>query len=413
MTGLLWISLTLICMYLITWHIRWVPPNNKGRYPVPGRWFHLKRLLYLVLIHLSPKKRTSYGALQKSESRRTREEPTELRSSRDLETVQELVQHPHAIDSVYFTGFSEDNNSFVITRIARRPHNQCELWIFMRVDGVGDFEHPAHPSTIMQSDPGNGWRAGGLKMECKEPYGTWEISFDGFLRKGPFRHHDSGDEGENVHVKFTLLWAASTQVFDFDHDFHPSAAASAMALEEISREFLKVVKKSKEEHCRYEQWGRHVVELTIAGQPAIGMCITGIRSHSYGIRDWAEFHRYVMFLMHFENGTFVHLNLVSIPRSTNHFIVGYVIHTEGKAGIDWSDAHLFHIADDRIIKDNYRIRFTAGGTLYDISATLDSGTSPLVYNGKPSVGVTHECIARFTLGLDCKGRGLVEFYYRD
>ncbi|XP_063801762.1 uncharacterized protein LOC134969623 [Pseudophryne corroboree] len=413
MSGYLWIFITLICMFLMRWYICWVPPDSKGRYPVPGRWYRLKRLLYLGLMHWSPKKATSYWGLCKTQSQCKGKEYAGLRSPRDLENVQALADHPHAIDSVYFTAFTEEGTSFIITRIARRPGNQCEVWLFMRLDRVGDFQHPAHPTTILRADSDMCWSGGGLTVECKEPYATWAISFNGLLRKGPFRHHDSEDDGETVHVKFTLLWTAITDVFDFDWDLNPGIVADALALEKMSSEFLKVIKKSNEEHCRYEQWGSYAAELTIDGHEEIAMCMKGIRSHSYGIRDWAKFHRYVMFLMHFENGTFVHLNIVSLPNSTNHLIVGYVIQNGYKVGIDWSNAHLFHIADDRIINDNYQISFTAGGKSYEVSATLDSRSSPLVYNGNPSVGDTHECIATFTLGLDCRGWGLVEFYYRN
>ncbi|XP_075704476.1 uncharacterized protein LOC142708441, partial [Rhinoderma darwinii] len=230
----------------------------------------------------------------------------------------------------------------------------------MRVDGVGDFEHPEHPTTIMETEAHNSWSAGGLNITCMLPYQTWRISFDGLLRKGSFRHGDNEGDGEIVHVKFTMLWTAVTDVFDFDYDFHPGAAADAMALETLTKNFLFTVKKSRDEHCRYEQWGSLQAEVSITGEAERRVSLSGIRSHSYGVRNWADFHRYVMFLMHFENGTSVHLNIVSLPQTTRHLLVGYVFFPGGeKSGIDWSDAHLSNLADDRVIEKNYQIRFTA------------------------------------------------------
>ncbi|KAM3920333.1 uncharacterized protein RB166_014731 [Leptodactylus fuscus] len=408
-------------LLLIKWYIDRIPTAPSGKYPAPGPWFCVKRFIYLMLIRYAPKKSTSYGALREQEmcssnTKGNKSSPQQL-STRDLEAPQKLVDNPHAIDSVYFTAFTEVDKSFIITRVARRPGNLCEVWIFMRVDGVGDFEHPEHPITIMANDSSNGWSAGGLTMMCVDPYQTWRISFDGLLRKGPFRHCDRESGGERVNVKFTMLWTASTDVFDFDYDFHPGTAASAMAMEPPTKGFLSRVKQSKDEHCRYEQWGSLRAEVFI-GDHEYKMSLNGIRSHSYGVRNWADFHRYVMFLMHFENGMSVHLNIVSLHKTTRHFIVGYVFFPDRKkAGIEWSDAHLMNLADDRVIKENYEISFTAGGQKFDVFATLGSRDSPVIYNPSfnsskiSTVGITHECIATFRMGTGGRGWGLVEFFY--
>ncbi|XP_040265471.1 uncharacterized protein LOC120980429 [Bufo bufo] len=407
-------------LFLVKCYITRVPAAPSGAYPVPGPLFCIKRFIYLTLIRYSPKKTSSYGALREQEMLGARKPPNPQHlSTRDLEAPQKLVDNPYAIDSVYFTAFTEDGKSFIIARVARRSENRCEVWLFLRVDGVGDFEHPEHPVTIMATEANDSWGAGGLTVTCLQPFQTWRISFDGVLRKGPFRHSDSDDGGSKVHVTFTLLWTAATDVYDFDYDFNPSTAADAMAMEPLSMEFLSAVKKSKDEHYRYEQWGGLKAKVSIGGDPERQMSLSGIRSHSYGVRDWAQFHRYIMFLIHFENGMFVHLNIVSLPKTTRHLIIGYVFFPAGdKAGIEWSDAHLSNLADDRAIKENYQISFTAGGQTFDVSATLDSRNSPFIYNPslnsstKQTVGITHECIATFTTGTGDNGWGLVEFFYR-
>ncbi|XP_075181430.1 uncharacterized protein LOC142254280 isoform X2 [Anomaloglossus baeobatrachus] len=308
--------LFVVAFFLIKYYILRAPASRARRYPVPGPGFYIKRFIYLRLIQYAPKKKTSYGALREQETHRARDRNAQQLSTRDLEAPQTLVDDPYAIDSVYFTAFSEVDSSFIITRVARRSGTRCEVWLFMRVHGVGDFEHPDHPVTIMSSEGDNSWSGGGLTMSCEQPHQTWRISFNGLLRKGKFRHSDSEDDGESVHVRFTMLWTAATDVYDFDYDFHPRTAAEAMAMEPLTKEFLAIVKKSKEEHCRYEQWGTLRAEVAIGGGAERRMSLSGIRSHSYGVRNWADFHRYIMFLMHFEDGTSVHLNLVSLPKST-------------------------------------------------------------------------------------------------
>ncbi|XP_077145001.1 uncharacterized protein LOC143807397 isoform X1 [Ranitomeya variabilis] len=403
-------------LFLIKYYLFRAPASPAGRYPVPGPWFSIKRSIYLMLIRFSPKKKTSYGALREREMHGASPRDSQQLTSRDLEVPQKQMDDPYAIDSSYFTAFTEVDKSFIITRIARRSGNRCELWLFMRVDGVGDFEHPDHPVTMMSTKP-NSWCAGGLTMSCVQPFQTWRISFNGLLRKGPFRHSDSEDNGKNVHVRFTMLWTNATDVFDFDYDFHPSTAADAMAMEPLTKEFLAIVKKTKEESSRYEQWGTLQAEVAISGDEERRMSMSGIRSHAYGLRNWSDFHRYVMFLIHFEDGTSIHLNIVSFHKSTRHFILGYVFFPGGeKAGIEWSDAHLSNLAEDRDIKKDYQVRFMAGGQTFDVSATLDPKSSPFVYTPSLSsslkpIGITHECIATFRTGTGGRGWGLVEFFY--
>lgn len=51
-----------------------------------------------------------------------------------------LFSFLQALDSVYFTGFTETDKTFVITRLARRLNGLCEMWLFLHVDGIGEFE---------------------------------------------------------------------------------------------------------------------------------------------------------------------------------------------------------------------------------------------------------------------------------
>ncbi|XP_025058906.1 uncharacterized protein LOC102384026 isoform X4 [Alligator sinensis] len=317
-----------------------------------------------------------------------------------------------ALDSVYFTGFTEADKTFVIVRLARRPNGVCEIWLFLRVDGVGEFQHPVHPDMIVADESEKCWSGGGLTIECLEPHRRWKIAFQGLLRKGPYRQQWSDEEGELVHVKFSLCWTTFTDVFDFKFDSHPDSFARALALEKWSRELFQRIKRDGEQHSRYEQWGQQIGEIEIENHQKRELFLRGIRTHSYGIRNWEEFYRYVMLLMHFEDGTSAHLTVLCKPATTTHLAVGYVLFPNGKkAGIDWTDASLAEMADDGIIKDTYRVSFTADGKSFSVCATLDKEARPMVYNGLIGKGVFHECIADFQLNSSLRGWGLVECYY--
>ncbi|PKU41547.1 hypothetical protein llap_8148 [Limosa lapponica baueri] len=307
-----------------------------------------------------------------------------------------------ALDSVYFTGFAETNKTFVIARLAKRPNGICEMWLFLRVDGIGEFEHPQHPNMMVSDESEEIWSGGGLTIEYLEPQSCWKISFDGLLS-----------------------WENFTEVFNFSVDSHPSTFARAFAQEPWTIEFFQRVKKQREQHFRHEQWGESVGEIEIENHEKTHLSLKGVRSHSYGIRDWSEIYRYVMILAHFEvdclffitllqDGTAAHLTVINMPATTTNLAVGYVFFPDGrKAGIEWSNASLAAMADDGVIKDEYGVSFTAGGKNFDVSATLDKQACPVVYNGLTGRGVFHECIADFQLNGSTRGWGLVEFYYRE
>nr|XP_009681191.1 PREDICTED: uncharacterized protein LOC104149321 [Struthio camelus australis] len=287
------------------------------------------------------------------------------------------------------------------------------MWLFLRVAGIGEFEHPQHPNMMVRDESEELWHGGGLTIEYLEPQNHWKISFEGLLRKGPYRQQWSKEEGELVPVKFSLLWENFTEVFNFSVDSHPRTFVRALAEEPWNIEFFQRVKKLRE-HFRHEQWGQSVGEIEIENHEKTKLSLKGVRSHSYGIRNWSEIYRYVMILARFEDGTAAHLTVINMPATATNLTVGYVFFPDGrKAGIEWSNASLAQMADNGVIEDEYRVCFTAGGKCFDVSATLDKQACPVVYNGLTGSGVFHECIADFQLNGLTPGWGLVEFYYRD
>ncbi|XP_040185349.1 uncharacterized protein LOC120917848 isoform X2 [Rana temporaria] len=335
------------------------PTNNNGMYPVPGRWYHLKKNIFWLLVQLGSVLQ-SLG-LRKSPG----EKPAPL---------------------------TEDDQRKIVPN-AETTH------------------HTEHPDTIVDDDSDTAWRTSGFCIGYEEPLQKWKITFNGNLRKGPFQYRDSKDETQTIHVKFSLLWTPKSKLFDFGSGMHPGAITHSMALEDINR--LPAILRSSNEHFRFEQWGDYDINVAIEGQERKTLKMEGLRNRSYGLRNWAEFHRYIMFLMVFETGELVHLNVVSIPQTTRHFTLGYMFLLDGrKEGIQSSNVLLSQYAEDEDIKDHYVFNFTAGGKTYNVCAKLDQKTSPFVYNGKPPVGFTHECIADFTMAPAHKGWGVVEFYFR-
>ncbi|XP_072278347.1 uncharacterized protein [Pyxicephalus adspersus] len=379
------------------------PPNNNGVYPVPGRWYLLKTGLFWLLVQF--RVLLQFLGLKKPHSQM----PAPLTEG-DQKKILPKADRTHFIDSVYFMAMSKADRSFLICRIARRQNKKCEVWVLLRVDGIGDFQHTEHPETIMEDQSDTAWRTPGLSIKNEESLKKWRIVFDGKLREGPFQYGDRKDETRITHVNISLLWTPKSELFDFESELHPGAIAKAIALEDLNR--LPAILGSSGAHFRFEQWGHYDINVDIEGQKKT-ITMEGLRNRSYGLRNWAEFRRYLMFLMVFETGERVHLNLVSLDQTTRHFTLGYVFLPNGKKeGIQSSSAHLSEFAEDKDIKDHYVLSFTAGGKTYNVCAQINQKSSPFLYNGKPSVGFTHECIASFTLAPGHKGWGVAEFYYR-
>ncbi|XP_059507737.1 putative phosphoenolpyruvate synthase isoform X2 [Stegostoma tigrinum] len=435
MLGLASILVALLCIYIVTNLLQAQPQPVNGRYSVPGRFYTLKKLLVICVYRYrvfwqrkaignkNDRDRLKMGLGRRKEDLQTR--PGELKgggglgqssrsSAEEMECVQELMDHSHAIDSVYFMGFTEVDKTYFVVRICRKPNDLCEVWVLLRVDGVGCFEHPIHPDTISSVDSENSWSGGGVKMECLETHQRWRITFSGLLRRGPYKNKWTEDEGELLYVKFTFTWTAFSSVFDFDTDIHASAIAQGIAQETWSRAFLDKLKKYNQQQTHYEQWGQYVGEIEIEGYERNELLLRGVRDHSYGIRNWAHMHRYVLLLAHFENGLSVNLIILSISATTTNMSIGYVMFPNGKkVGIDWSDASLADIADDGNIADLYSISFTAGGQLFHLQVSIDKDASPVMYGGLTWESRIHECVTNYRLNLTVRGWGITELHYRN
>ncbi|XP_038662228.1 putative phosphoenolpyruvate synthase [Scyliorhinus canicula] len=422
-----------LCIYVVKNLLQEDPEPLNGRYSVPGRWNALKELFFVILYHINRRKN---GTGTKNDVERENmglghnrakefgigKDGTESRepgtflgpSSKEMECVPNLLSHPQAINSNHFIGFTETDKTLFVLRLCRRPNGLCEIWLFLRVEGIGNFEHPVHPDAIVREESEKCWSGGGLKLECLEPYQRWRISFNGLLRKGPCRHEWSEEEGELIHVKFGFIWSAFTCVFDFETDIHPRALARGIAKEKWNRRFIENMNMCCQQLSHHEQWGQFVGKLEIEGYDRKELLLRGLRSHSSGIWKWTDIYRYSAFIVHFETGISVNLLCISFQTTITHMNTGYVMFPNGrKAGIDWSDASLADIADDGIVDDLYRISFTADGMRFNLTVRADKSACPVLYSGLGWESKTVACVANYQLNLTTQGWGLIQLYYRN
>ncbi|XP_059849168.1 putative phosphoenolpyruvate synthase [Hypanus sabinus] len=425
MIYLLSIAIAFLCIWIVKLVLQTEQETLNGRYAISSRFYTPKKVLILCLYYYrrfrernhedSERQRMGLRSCQKD---RVGNVDVLGKCSRscveEMECIQEFENDSHAIDSVFFMGFTQTDKTYVVVRICRKPNGLCEMWLLLRVDGIGCFQHPNLPDSICPLDSKDAWSAGGLKLECLEPHRQWRIFFNGLLRKGPYRDTCMEEEGELVHVKMSFVWTSFSTVFNFDTDIHPSAFAQSIAKEKWSLKFMKNLQKLDRKQIHYEQWGQYIGEIEIEGYERKELLLRGVRDHSYGIRNWADLYRYIIIFAHFENGLSVTLMAVSIPVSTTNLKIGFVMFPDGrKAGIDWSDISLADMADDGVIGDLYRFSFTADGQLFNLQLSIDKSAIPVIYGGLMWESRINECAANFRLNLTVRGWGIAEFHYRN
>ncbi|XP_072135997.1 rifampicin phosphotransferase-like isoform X2 [Mobula birostris] len=431
MIYLLSIAIAFLCICIVKLVLQTDQEPLKGRYAIPSRFYTPKKVLILCLYYYRRFQARNHADpdRQRMGLRSCREDvQTEDGVGKDgdvlrkccrscveeVECLQELVNDSNAIDSVYFMGFTQTDETFLVVRVCRKPNGLCEIWLLLRVDGIGCFQHPIHPDTIYTLDSKNSWSAGGLKLECLEPLRRWRVFFNGLLRKGPYRDTCMEEEGELKHVKMSFVWTSFSTVFNFDTDIHPSALAQSIAKEKWSLKFMENLKKFDGQQTHYEQWGQYIGEIEIEGYERKELLLRGVRDHSYGIRNWADLYRYIMVFAHFENGLSVNLTAVSAPVTTSNMKFGFVMFPDGRtAGIDWSDISLTDVADDGVIGDLYRFSFTADSQLFNLQISIDKSACPLLCGGLLWESRFYECVANYRLNLTIRGWGITEFYYRN
>ncbi|XP_061179945.1 uncharacterized phosphotransferase YvkC-like isoform X2 [Saccostrea echinata] len=374
-----------------------VPAPINGVYRQPGRWYHLKRIIFLFMFKLRQWKKRKEKTLQEGNSGYG----ASVSDPEKMEDNPPLMDSPFAIDSVYFGGFNKDG-VYLAARVARRHGRHSEVWLYLRIPGVGDFHHPVHPDTLVSNVTPGTLTAGGLRIEMLEPMMKWKISFNGLLRKGVCKELDRED-GTLTYTKFSFIWKAMTDPFNFDTNISPRALADAMAREEWTRDFFNRLQRDHQTH--YEQWGELCGRIQVEGREEQLLRLKAVRDHSYGVRDWRSFHRYVIHFIFTQDGTIIQVGVVSMPENMSHLKVGYLMFPSSQTfSVEDTDIKLWEVAPDEGPLNEYSFKLTAGGMTFcvDVKGEVtpewyhheDRGSRiyekccRYVVNGKPAYGIT-------------------------
>ncbi|GIY69292.1 phosphoenolpyruvate synthase, partial [Caerostris extrusa] len=141
--------------------------------------------------------------------------------------------------------------------------------------------------------------------------GRWRIFFNGLLRETSDKDAESQ---KMVHVKFALMWRATTDAFDFLSDINNKILATGLAKVKWNTYLPPVEKLYNALNC-YAQCGVIMGTLNIAGMDEeLNLYLFGEKLRFLGDLSSVEGMQFSQVLGNIpKNGRFVHLAKVSIP----------------------------------------------------------------------------------------------------
>lgn len=212
-----------------------------------------------------------------------------------LSNLETKHTEPHTLDyndSSYFAGLSRDGFSLV-TRQSFRTDKPNENWLKVDIPGYGvwGFEN-------REMEEGEGFVQGALKYLCQKPGKEWTISYEGPVFQGE----------EERHIKVDLQWESTSPILDFDKKgTSPEQVAIQLAKEKWSGYFFR---KLKEIHTVHYEQGGHITGSIYWENREFSVELKGVRDHSFGRRNWADWKRHIWFLGILDDGRFFNVSVI-------------------------------------------------------------------------------------------------------
>ncbi|XP_055938077.1 uncharacterized protein LOC129968247 [Argiope bruennichi] len=266
-------------------------------------------------------------------------------------------------DEIFFYGVNSKSEYF-ITRIAREANQEAEAWIYLKLSS-GKIYQLQETSRFQQSvNDKRLFSCGGLQIRYLSPMRRWRIFFNGVLKETS----ENGTPSEKkVHVKFALLWRASTDPFDFKTDVKSKALASSLAKAKWNQ-CTPPLEKLFSALDFYAQCGIIMGTVCLDGSDEVNLYLFGERLRFLGdvcsMKDMECFH----ILGHIsKNGRFVHVVEVSLPNVVENLIFGFAtVLTGGVLPLEDNGCYL----EKYINGNDIEAAFQAGGKLFHLKGNI-------------------------------------------
>ena len=196
-------------------------------------------------------------------------------------------------DSSYFAGISKEGVTFV-TRQAFRVDKPNENWMMIHIPGEGVFGFENR-----EMKEGEGFKQDSLIYQCEKSGEEWNIRFEGELPQG----------SKKGFLKLDLSWKGTAPIVVFDKVGTTSQQVSKqIAAEKWNGYFFKKLKELDQVH--YEQAGKLTGSFVWNGKE-YNTEFTGVRDHSWGVRNWEDWDRHFWLLGLLEDGRFFNFSKIS------------------------------------------------------------------------------------------------------
>ncbi|CAL1271880.1 unnamed protein product [Larinioides sclopetarius] len=281
-------------------------------------------------------------------------------------------------DEVFFYGVNS-KSEYLITRIARGTNQEAEAWVYLKLSN-GKIYQLQETFGIQQTGCDKRiFSCGGLKIHYLLPMRRWRIYFNGLLKE---TSEDGISSNKKVHVKFALLWRASTDPFDFRTDVNNKALTSSIARAKWNQCKPPLEKLFKALDF-YAQCGIIMGTVSIDGNDEQELYLFGERMRFTGdlsLKGVEFFH----VLGHIsKNGRFVHVIEVSMENVVEKLIFGFAtILTGGLRPIQDKNCCFEMLIDEERNERDIEAKFRAKDKMYHMKGTLPR----MQHNFKNTVG---------------------------
>ncbi|CAL1271874.1 unnamed protein product [Larinioides sclopetarius] len=314
-------------------------------------------------------------------------------------------------DEVFFYGVNS-KSEYLITRIARGTNQEAQAWIYLKLSNGKIYQLQEISGFQRSSSDKRTFSCGGLQIHYLSPMRRWRIFFNGLLNE---TSEDDETSKKKVHVKFALLWRASSDPFDFRS--HVSSKAMATSLAKVKwNQYTPPVEKLFSALDLYAQCGIIMGTVSIDGhEDEMNIYLFGERMRFMGsipdIEGAESFH----ILGHVpKNGRFVHFIQVSIPNVVEKLMCGFATALTGVLRpIQAKDCSLEMLVNEEIPKKDIKAQFHTSNKLFCLKGDISGRQNNILVNEGWNARLTIDCL-NFELNslsyADKKSQRGKEFY---
>ncbi|KAG8194956.1 hypothetical protein JTE90_021417 [Oedothorax gibbosus] len=269
-------------------------------------------------------------------------------------------------DQIFFYGVNSKSESLTV-RLSRLPDDRSESHVQLRLSDGRTYELKETEGWQQSCCEPRVFSCGDLQAHYLSPMRRWRIYFNGLMRE---KKENEKVSEKYVHVKFALLWRASSDIFDFTTDINVPSIVTAFARTKWNH-FLPPLEKLNSALDIYNQAGVILGNVSIEGQEANNnLYLFGGKMRSLGDKAIAkdmEIFQVMGWIS--SDGRFVHLVETSIANVVEKLRFGFVVQPTSGIEVIY-DAAILLEKPDKGKSNSLSTRFQANGDPYLLEGKL-------------------------------------------